>query len=144
MQHGVLFVSPSADDAELLSQMLLPLAIPVQRVPDLRRARSRLDYEKYGVVLTEARLPDGDWKDVMQAVAEVSVAAPVVVTQAFADARFWADVLAAGGYDVLTQPFYCPEVQRIISNALTLMAAYRNVSHSVSWPASILRSNASG
>ena len=144
MQHGVLFVSPSSDDADLLSQMLQPLSIPVQQVPDLRQARARLDYEKYGVVLTEARLPDGDWKDVMTAVAEVSVASPVVVTQAFADARFWADVLAAGGYDVLTQPFYRPEVQRIISNALTPTAAYRKVSRSASWPASLLRSNASG
>ena len=144
MHHGVLFVSPSADDAGLLSHMLLPLSIPVQQVSDLRRARSRLDYEKYGVVLTEARLPDGDWKDVMTAVAEVSVASTVVVTHAFADARFWADVLAAGGYDVLTQPFYRPEVQRIISNALTPTAAYRKVSRSASWPASLLRSNASG
>jgi DNA-binding NtrC family response regulator len=123
MQHGVLFVSPSADDADLLSQMLHPLSIPLQQAPDLRRARSRLDYEKYGVVLTEARLPDGDWRDVMTAVAEVSVASTVVVTHAFADDRLWADVLESGGYDVLAQPFFCPEVQRVISNALTPTAA---------------------
>jgi DNA-binding NtrC family response regulator len=144
MQHGVLFVSPSSDNADLLAQMLQPLSIPLQQAPDLRRARSRLDHEKYGVVLTEARLPDGDWQDVMKAVGEVGVASTVVVTHAFTDARFWADVLESGGYDVLAQPFYCSEVQRIISNALTPTAAYRNVSHSASWPASLLRSNASG
>jgi DNA-binding NtrC family response regulator len=144
MQHGVLFVSPSATDADLLSQMLQPLSIPLQHAPDLRRARAMLDYEKYGAVVTEASLPDGDWKDVMTAVAEASAASTVVVTHAFADARFWADVLEAGGYDVLAQPFYCSEVQRIISNALTPTAAYGNVSHSASWPASSLRSNTSG
>lgn len=144
MQHGVLFVSPSADDADLLSQMLQPLSIPLEQVPDLQRARARLDYEKYGVVLTEARLPDGDWQHVMKAVDEVGGTSTVVVTHAFADTRFWADVLEAGGYDVLAQPFYRPEVQRIISNALTPTAAYRKVSRSASWPASLLRSNASG
>ena len=127
MQHGVLFVSPSADDADLLSQMLQPLAIPLQQAPDLRRARAMLDYEKYGVVVAEARLPDGDWQDVMKAVDEVSVATTVVVTHAFADARLWADVLESGGYDVLAQPFYRSEVQRVISNALTPTAASRNV-----------------
>ena len=34
-----------------------------------------------------------------------------------AAARFWAEALNLGAYDLLAQPFYEPEVRRILSNA---------------------------
>ena len=119
MQGKVLFVSPSAEHADALTEMLKPLSIPLEQAPDLRRAKSRLDQEEYGVILTEARLPDGNWEDIMKVVNEARVYSTVVVTDPFADARFWADALQLGCYDVLAQPFSCSEVQRIISNALS-------------------------
>jgi two-component system, NtrC family, response regulator PilR len=129
--HGkVLFVSPSAEDAGVLTEMLKPISIPLEQAPDLRRAKSRLDQEKYGVILTEARLPDGTWEDIMKVVDKARVYSTVVVTDPFADARFWADVLELGGYDVLAQPFCCSEVQRIISNALTPPLEHRRMAHS--------------
>ena len=33
------------------------------------------------------------------------------------DARFWAEALNLGAYDLLAQPFYAPEVRRILYNA---------------------------
>jgi 5,10-methylenetetrahydrofolate reductase len=41
----------------------------------------------------------------------------VIVTDPQADARFWAEALNLGAYDLLTQPFYEPEVRRILYNA---------------------------
>jgi len=41
----------------------------------------------------------------------------VIVTDPHADARFWAEVLNLGAYDLLAQPFYKPEVRRILHNA---------------------------
>ena len=41
----------------------------------------------------------------------------VIVTDKQADTRLWAEVLNLGAYDLLTQPYYEPEVRRILSNA---------------------------
>ena len=125
MQGKVLFVSPSAEHAGVLTEMLKSLSIELEQAPDLRRAKSRLDQEKYGVILTEARLPDGNWEDIKKLVDEARLYTTVVVTDPFADARFWADVLQLGCYDVLAQPFSCSEVQRIISNAFTPPVEHR-------------------
>lgn len=130
MQVGVLFVTPSAEDASVLSEMLKPLSIPLEQAQDLRRARSKLDRQSYGVILTEARLPDGNWEDVMKTVDTAGLASAVVVTHPFADAHFWADVLEMGGYDVLAQPFCCSEVQRVISNAFISPAVFRKAANS--------------
>ena len=43
----------------------------------------------------------------------------MIVTDPQADARLWAEVLNRGGYDLLTQPFYAPEVRRILGNAVS-------------------------
>ena len=125
MQGKVLFVSPSVEHAGILTEMLKPLSIPLEQAPDLRRAKSRLDQQTYGVILTEARLPDGNWEDLLKVADKASVDSTVVVTDPFADAGFWADVLQLGGYDVLAQPFSCSEVQRIIWNALSRAVEHR-------------------
>lgn len=129
MQKGILFVSPSAGDAGVVAEMLNPLSIPLEHAPDLRLARVKLDAERFGVILTESRLPDGTWQDILDLVDEEKLAAAVVVTHPFADVRLWADVLDMGAYDLLPQPFCCAEVQRILSNALTARPEFRRVAH---------------
>ena len=53
-------------------------------------------------------------------ISSVAVAATeVIVTDPVADAQFWAEALNLGAYDLLAQPFYEPEVRRILSNACT-------------------------
>jgi DNA-binding NtrC family response regulator len=118
MRHRVLFISPSADDASTVSQMLDGVAIACEHVSTLNRARQKLEGEVFGVVLTEARLPDGNWADVVRMVAQAKRGPAVVVTDEMADTRFWLDALELGAYDVLPKPFCCGEVQRILANAL--------------------------
>lgn len=118
MKDGVLFISPSAEEANALSRMLGPAFIPLQHADSLRRARQRLEHESFGVILTEARLADGRWQDVIDLVEHEHLHSAVIVTDRLADARLWADALDHGAYDVLAQPFCCSEVQRVLSNAL--------------------------
>ncbi|HLE37828.1 MAG TPA: hypothetical protein VI699_11870, partial [Candidatus Acidoferrales bacterium] len=119
MQRGVLFVSPSGKDAQSLSEMLQSLSIPVVHVPTLKHARVKLDHELFGVVLTEAALPDGNWKDVLDLARAEARGSAVVVTDPLADTRLWMDALDLGAYDLVCQPFCSSEVQRILSNALS-------------------------
>ena len=117
MMSRVLFLSGRVDDARLLSQMLRGLPLLMDAVDGVQQARAQLPREEYQVVLTEAALPDGNWLDVLHAVRDCPHAASVIVTSAQADAALWAEALNLGAYDVLAQPFYEPEVRRILSNA---------------------------
>jgi two-component system response regulator CpxR len=118
MKSGVLFISPSADDARTLSEMVSMVGISFVHARNLNQARNMLEARTFGAVLTEARLPDGGWLDVIRLVGRVKRRIAVVVTDTLADARFWADVLESGAYDLLPKPFCSGEVQRILANAV--------------------------
>jgi DNA-binding NtrC family response regulator len=117
MQSRILFVSGRHEDARHLSEMLHALPLKLEHVPSLQHARTRLRRQEYDVVLTEAALPDGKWLDVLHLVRECPRETEVIVTDPQADARFWAEALNLGAYDLLAQPFYEPEVRRILFNA---------------------------
>jgi DNA-binding NtrC family response regulator len=117
MQSRILFISGRPEDARHLSQMLHALPLKLEHVPSLEHARTRLRRQEYDVILTEAALPDGEWLDVLNLVRECPRETEVIVTDPQADARFWAEALNLGAYDLLAQPFYEPEVRRILFNA---------------------------
>ena len=119
MGKGVLFVSPRREDATTLSRMLGSLSVPIEYVADLAHARTMIREGNYPVILTEANLRDGTWLDVLDLARRVTPRSEVIVTDAAADARFWAEVLNMGAYDLIAQPFATGEVQRILSNACT-------------------------
>jgi DNA-binding NtrC family response regulator len=118
MHSGVLFISPSADDAKALSEMLSGVGIACAHARDVAQARNMLRTKGFGAVVTEARLPDGSWHDVLGAAGRTRRRIAVVVTDLLADAHFWADVLDGGAFDLLPKPFCCSEVQRILASAV--------------------------
>jgi DNA-binding NtrC family response regulator len=99
--------------------MLDSLPVLFEHAPTLQQARTRLHQNDYDVILTEATLPDGRWLDVLHLAREYPKDVEVIVTDPHADAHFWAEALNLGAYDLLAQPFYEPEVRRILFNACT-------------------------
>jgi len=121
MRSRILFVSGRQDDARRLSQMLDALPLTMDHVDTLDQARAKLQQSAYSVVLTEAALPDGNWLDMLHEARLLPHDLEVIVTDPHADARFWAEALNMGAYDLLSQPFYAPEVRRILFNACSRM-----------------------
>jgi DNA-binding NtrC family response regulator len=80
---------------------------PAQSCSEARRHLSELDGP---VVICESHLPDGSWKDLLEA-------QPLIVTDRAADEALWAEVLNLGGFDVLAQPFDPTEVSRVVASA---------------------------
>ena len=117
MKSRILFISGRKEDARRLSEMLHTLPLKLHHASSLLKARTRLHQHNYNVILTEAALPDGRWQDVLHLVRECPYETEVIVTDRQADACFWAEVLNLGAYDLLAQPFYEPEVRRILYNA---------------------------
>jgi DNA-binding NtrC family response regulator len=89
----------------------------MEQVGTLEQARNQLRQSDYQIILTDAILPDGDWLGALRLAREYPSQIKVIVTDPQADASLWAEVLNLGGYDLLTQPFYEPEVRRILCNA---------------------------
>jgi len=117
MRSRILYISGRPDDARRLSQMLHALPMVLDHVETLQHARAKLLQEDYDVILTEAALPDGSWLDALHLARECPRELEVIVTDPHADARFWAEALNMGAFDLLAQPFYEPEVRRILYNA---------------------------
>jgi DNA-binding NtrC family response regulator len=102
--------------------MLGSLPVPLEHVADLRHARATIQAEPYQVILTEAILPDGTWRDVVDMARRLTPGPAVIVTDASADARFWAEALNLGAYDLIAQPFAAAEVRRILSYACSRLS----------------------
>lgn len=117
MRSRILFVSGRQEDARRLSEMLNALPLVLDHAECLQEARAKLQQKEYDVLLTEAVLPDGNWLDAMHLVRQSPRELEVIVTDPQADARFWAEALNLGAFDLLAQPFYEPEVRRILYNA---------------------------
>jgi DNA-binding NtrC family response regulator len=117
MRSRILFISEHQEDARRISRMLYALPLAIDHVGTMEDARDRLLRNDYDVILTEAALPDGGWLDVLHLAREYPRDLEVIVTDPQADARLWAEALNLGAYDLLAQPFYEPEVRRILSNA---------------------------
>jgi len=69
------------------------------------------------VVVTDAALQDGDWRQVLATVAQGRENVEVIVCSRLADYNLWMDVLEQGGYDVFAEPFQRAELQRIVEAA---------------------------
>jgi DNA-binding response OmpR family regulator len=84
---------------------------------DAAEAKQILSQTSIPVLLCESELPDGNWKDLLAAVAEIPSPPLLIVTSRTADESLWAEVLNLGGYDVLAKPFNSLEFIRAISMA---------------------------
>jgi DNA-binding response OmpR family regulator len=113
----VLAVHPSAEDQHSLREIFQHSNWNVQFARDRREAVVALKGQRQAIVICEALLPDGDWKDILRETAAMPAAPPIIVTSTHADDWLWAEVLNLGGYDVLAKPFDLKEVVRVTSLA---------------------------
>ena len=92
--------------------------IDVLPVCDCREARRMLGTQlQVQVVLTDRALPDGDWREAIQVVAEGRPNVQVVVCSRQGDHTLVIDVLEQGAYDVLVEPYQREEIRRVLEAA---------------------------
>jgi DNA-binding response OmpR family regulator len=112
----ILVVNPHKDD--LLSlRGILPSNWILYIAGDAVEAKQILGHTSVPVILCESELPDGNWKDLLVAVAGIQSPPLLIVTSRLADEFLWAEVLNLGGYDVLAKPFNSNEFIQVVSTA---------------------------
>ncbi len=104
-----------ADHARLCTVLDHPRWL--HRARDCSEARRILRTLAVSIVLAEARLPDGDWKLILDEIAAMPAKPILIVCSALADEKLWAEVLNLGGFDVLTTPFVAGEVVHVLNSA---------------------------
>jgi DNA-binding response OmpR family regulator len=113
----VLLVSPLDDDHRFLTQILRHSKWKYYVARSRTEALAFLRNNAVSVLICEADLSDGTWRDLLDEADRLEHAPVLIVTSRAADDALWAEVLNLGGYNVLAQPFDSREVFRVVGNA---------------------------
>jgi response regulator RpfG family c-di-GMP phosphodiesterase len=113
----VLSVSPYPEDQAALRAIFSHSRWLLYDAQSCADAASLLQSHIVPVVIGEANLPDGTWRDLLQNSGSLPGAPRLIVTSDCADERLWAEALNLGAYDVLAKPFRASEVFRTVSLA---------------------------
>jgi two-component system, NtrC family, response regulator PilR len=117
---AVLVVDDEADLRELLSLTLVRLGLDVDGAESLARARELLERQRYALVLTDMRLPDGVGLDLVREVAQGRwrESPPIAVITAFGSPENAVAALKAGAFDYLTKPVDLEQLRLLVRSAL--------------------------
>ena len=113
----VLLVSPLDDDHRFLTQILRHSKWKYFVARSRAEALTLLRDDTIPVLICEAGLGDGTWRDLLEDTTRLAHVPLMIVTSRLADDLLWAEVLNLGGYNVLAQPFDSREVFRVVGNA---------------------------
>ncbi|MFZ5481958.1 MAG: sigma-54-dependent transcriptional regulator [Myxococcota bacterium] len=116
MADRVLLVE-DRDNLRALLARALGEAFDVDVAADGRAALGRLATERYAVVVTDVRLPEGSGEAVLAEARRKEPPPEVVMMTAFAEVPAAVAALKAGAYDYLAKPFEPAELLRVVRRA---------------------------
>lgn len=112
---NALLISPCTSDHQFLKSLFLKNGWCLSGAISLESARRLM--RKAPVIVTEADLSPGTWKDVLALADALSCPPLVIVTSTHADEYLWVETLNLGAHDVIAKPFDTVEVTRVLSTA---------------------------
>ena len=111
-----LLISPLEKDRDFRQRIFSDEGWTLYCVPSLGSALRFLRRRVMPVVITEADLPVGTWREVVTVMRLLPTAPPVIVVALAADAHLWAKAMTSGARDVLVKPFNKAEVVRVLKS----------------------------
>jgi len=120
---SVLMVSGDKQDHGRLRKILTATTWRLRTAETYTQALAVLQRDRPAILLCEASLPDGSWKDILSQIAAFPDVPLLIVVSGNADERLWSEVLNLGGYDVLSKPLEDEEVLRTLGLAGNRAAA---------------------
>ena len=114
---SALLISPTQQDFEFLHQIFREKGWTLYAAASLASGSTLLP--QVAVVIAEADLPAGTWRDVLGVISHLPNPPLLIVTSVHADEYLWVEALNLGAYDVLAKPFYKADASRVLTSALT-------------------------
>ena len=116
-RKAVLIVSPAEDDHISLRRIFGGSNWMVRGVRTRREGTILVSRNPPPVIICERDLPDGNWKDILDALTLLAPPPSLIVASRLADEHLWVEVLHVGGHDVLAKPLDEKEVLWAVSSA---------------------------
>ncbi|MBS0211831.1 MAG: sigma-54-dependent Fis family transcriptional regulator [Proteobacteria bacterium] len=119
-QPSVLVVDDERDIRELLTITLGRMGLLVDTAGNVAQARARLAGGRYGLCLTDMRLPDGNGLEIIAHIVARHPDTPVAMITAYGNVEAAVDALKAGAFDFVSKPVDLAVLRRLVGNALEL------------------------
>lgn len=116
----VLVVDDEADIRELFDMTLARMGLACDCASSVAEARERLLSQRYGLCLTDMRLPDGSGLELVQLIGERYPELPVAVITAHGSMENAVAALKAGAFDYLSKPVSLMQLRTLVKSALAL------------------------
>ena len=122
-QPTVLVVDDEPDLVELVTLTLSRMQLPSQSAGDVATAKKLLKAHRFGLCLTDMRLPDGDGLDLLEWINTHVPGVPCAVITAHGNVESAVRALKLGAFDFVSKPLDLGALRRIVSTALKLSQA---------------------
>ena len=80
--------------------------------------RKLSDGQHYDLILADAELPDGSWRNLMLFAQNSGLRCEMIICARELEQQLWAEVIQCGAYDMIAEPYDSQEVIPIIQRAL--------------------------
>ena len=118
LNRPVLVVDDEADIRDLMEMTLMKMGLRVDTAEGVRAALAKLDSNKYSLVLTDMRMPDGSGLEVVQHITQQHLDVPVAVITAFGSADQAVQALKEGAFDYLQKPITLAQLRTLVKSAI--------------------------
>src|SRR5450755_1459186 len=125
LKPTVLIVDDEPDLIELVSLTLERMNLATASAGDLAGARSQLGAHRFGLCLTDMRLPDGDGLDLVAYIQQHHPELPVAVITAHGNVESAVKALKLGAFDFVSKPLDLADLRKLVAQAIRL--AGRNI-----------------
>jgi len=114
----VLVVDDEADIRDLMEMTLMKMGLSVDTAEGVTAAKKKLDKNRYSLVLTDMRMPDGSGLEVVQHIVKQQTDTPVAVITAFGNADQAVQALKIGAFDYLQKPITLAQLRTLVKSAI--------------------------
>ena len=118
LNRPVLVVDDEADIRDLMEMTLMKMGLSVDTAEGVTAAKKKLDKNRYSLVLTDMRMPDGSGLEVVQHIVKQQTDTPVAVITAFGNADQAVQALKVGAFDYLQKPITLSQLRTLVKSAI--------------------------
>jgi DNA-binding NtrC family response regulator len=124
---GALVVNADPADQETLKDLLGACGVEADFLSTLNETIERLEEGRAGILVCNANLPDGTFRDIISAISERGLDLPVIVCSDFYDRDLYIEAMSLGAFDYLSFPYRREEVTWVVNNAVNWSTHYHMV-----------------
>lgn len=116
----VLIIDDEPDICELVSLTLTRMGLLCDAAATVKEGISCIENNKYVLVLTDMRLPDGDGYEIVRYIQKNTSQLPVAVITAYGNVESAVNTLKAGAFDYVSKPVDLGMLKSLVSTALRM------------------------